>query len=105
MELAFLKVPLVAESFTYDRGSMASIFVCPCGEESDLVSVGFTLKKEAKRTQKLEDNLPFCETLSWPKIHLGSVPLSLGFCWLLGQKKIGLEPLKDGEKNLEKTKL
>ena len=105
MELAFLEVPLVAENFTYDGGSMASVFECPCGEESDLVSVGSTLKMEAKRTQKLEDNLPFCEALSWPKIHLGSVPLSFVCCWLFGQKKIGLEPLKDGEKNLEKTKV
>ena len=87
MELAFLKVPLVAESFTYGGGSMASVFECPCGEENDLVSVGSTLKKETKRTQKLEDNLPFCEALSWLKFHLGSVPLSFGFCWLLGQKR------------------
>ena len=50
MELAFLKVPLVVESFTYDGDSMASVFECPCGEESDLVSFDSTLKKEAKRT-------------------------------------------------------
>jgi len=50
MELAFLEVPLVAENFTYDGGSMASVFECPYGEESDLVSVGSTLKKGTKRT-------------------------------------------------------